>query len=60
MHPTLRYLYRWRCTDRTMVIVERYAHLFAHVISEPDKGQSDAFNKGFKLAQGEYLTWLNS
>lgn len=47
-------------TDSTMQIVERYRHLFSHVISEPDKGQSDAFNKGFKLAKGRYLTWLNS
>jgi glycosyltransferase involved in cell wall biosynthesis len=30
------------------------------VISESDNGQSDAFNKGFRLAKGEYLTWLNS
>lgn len=47
-------------TDQTMGIVRKYAHLFAHVISERDSGQSDAFNKGFKLAKGKYLTWLNS
>lgn len=47
-------------TDSTMEIVESYKDLFAVIISEPDQGQSDAFNKGFKLARGEYLTWLNS
>jgi glycosyltransferase involved in cell wall biosynthesis len=47
-------------SDGTMEIVEKYTHLFSQVISEKDRGQSDAFNKGFKLAKGKYLTWLNS
>lgn len=47
-------------TDSTMDLVERYKDLFSVIISESDNGQSDAFNKGFKLAQGDYLTWLNS
>jgi glycosyltransferase involved in cell wall biosynthesis len=47
-------------SDNTMSIVEEYRDLFTVVISEKDKGQSDAFNKGFVLAKGEYLTWLNS
>lgn len=47
-------------SDSTMEIVSRYRHLFSHVISEPDRGQSDAFNKGFRLAKGKFLTWLNS
>jgi len=29
-------------------------------ISEPDDGQSDAINKGFEMANGEYIGWLNS
>lgn len=47
-------------SDRTMELVDRYKALFTYVISEPDRGQSNAFNKGFKLAKGKYLTWLNS
>ena len=30
------------------------------VVSEPDRGQSDALNKGFALATGDYLGWLNA
>jgi len=29
-------------------------------VSEPDKGQSDAVNKGFEMAKGEIVGWLNS
>jgi len=47
-------------SDQTMKIVGQYSHLFTHIISEPDNGQSDAFNKGFTLASGRFLTWLNS
>lgn len=47
-------------TDHTPDILRRYARHITHLISEPDSGQSNAINKGFKAASGEILTWLNS
>jgi glycosyltransferase involved in cell wall biosynthesis len=45
-------------TDETPEVLSRYEHL--RVIREPDKGQADAINKGFKQAAGEILCYLNS
>lgn len=47
-------------TDETLAVLDRYRSRIAHVVSEPDRGQSDAINKGFELATGEIFTWLNS
>jgi glycosyltransferase involved in cell wall biosynthesis len=45
-------------TDGTLDILKRYPHLIW--ISEPDRGQSDAINKGMKLARGDIIGWLNA
>ncbi len=47
-------------TDQTAEIIAQYAHAIAHYVSEPDNGQGHAINKGFRLATGEILAWLNS
>ena len=47
-------------TDSTMDIVNRYKDKIDIVIHEKDNGQSDAITKGFKLADGELVGWLNS
>jgi len=44
-------------TDGTLDILRRYPHL--RWISEPDSGQANALNKGFRLALGEVIGWLN-
>ena len=44
-------------TDQTPEVVRRYPHV--RWISEPDRGQSHALNKGFHLATGDVLTTLD-
>ncbi|MDY6952008.1 MAG: glycosyltransferase, partial [Thermodesulfobacteriota bacterium] len=48
-------------TDGTAEIIERYAERHPHIrwVSEEDKGQSDALNKGISMARGEILAILN-
>lgn len=47
-------------TDNTLEIIKKYEGSYnLRWISEPDNGQADAINKGFKMAHGEILAWLN-
>ena len=47
-------------TDDSIDIIKKYSSKIAWWCSEPDGGQSEAFNKGFSHARGRFLTWLNA
>jgi glycosyltransferase involved in cell wall biosynthesis len=51
-------------TDHTVSILKEYSAKpgWEHLrwVSEPDQGQSDALNKGFRRATGDLIGWLNS
>ena len=48
-------------TDNTLEILRKYENRYnLKWISEPDEGQSDAVNKGFRMASGEIIGWVNS
>lgn len=46
-------------TDETAAVVAEYGDRLTW-ISEKDRGQSHAINKGFRMARGEIVAWINS
>jgi len=47
-------------TDGTVELLKRYERYVSYWVSEPDRGQAAAINKGMAMATGQLIGWQNS
>jgi len=60
-YPNLEYIIMdGGSTDNSLAIIKKYEKYVDHWVSEKDKGQSDAINRGFVKSTGAILAHLNS
>jgi glycosyltransferase involved in cell wall biosynthesis len=60
-YPNLEYiLIDGGSTDNSLDIIRKYERYLTYWISEPDRGQTDALNKGYQKCTGDVYGWLNS
>jgi len=48
-----------KSTDGTIGVVQKFEDVVTCIVSEPDKGHYDAYNKGRELATGDFILYLN-
>jgi glycosyltransferase involved in cell wall biosynthesis len=60
-YPNLEYIIiDGGSTDETVDIIRKYEPWLTYWVSEPDRGQSHAINKGFARCTGDIYNWLCS
>ena len=60
-YPNLEYIIiDGGSTDGSVEIIKKYEPWLSYWVSEPDRGQSHAINKGFERSTGEIMAWINS
>jgi len=60
-YPNLEYIIiDGGSTDETVEIIRKYDQYITYWVSEPDRGQTHALNKGIKKVTGEIFTFINS
>ncbi len=60
-YPNLEYIIiDGGSNDDTLEIIKKYEPWLTYWVSEKDKGQSNAINKGIEKCTGEWFNWLNS
>ncbi len=60
-YPNLEYIViDGGSTDRSVEILQKYDRFLTYWVSERDRGQTDAINKGLAQASGDLMAYLNS